>query len=355
MERFVFFLLAAFILPFLPPSAFAANKPITLGFVYGSPADEESWSHPHDLARQALAAMPGVKTLYKESVPEGHDAEEAIREMAWKGCDIVFTTSYGYMDPTLKVAKEFPDVTFLHCSGFKTAPNVSTYFARIYQARFLTGMAAGAMTKKNVIGYAAAFPIPEVIRGINAFTLGARRVNPDATVNVMWTLTWYDETKKKNVVLQLIDAGADVIAQHRDSPEPQQAAEERGVYSVGYHADMNRFAPNAHLVAAVWNWVPFYTEVLEKVRSGTWETSQLWPGLESGIVDLSDFGPMVPQDVRDKILERKTAIMRGKFAVFTGPIADQNGRIRIKEGAVASDKELLEMNWFVRGVIGVTP
>lgn len=355
MERFVFLLLSAVILPLFPLSAFAANKPVTLGFVYVSPANEASWAHSHDLARQALAAMPGVKTMYKESVPEGHDAEEAIRKMARKGCDIVFTTSFGYMDPTIKVAKEFPDVTFLHCSGFKTAPNVSTYFARIYQARFLIGMAAGAMTKKNVIGYAAAFPIPEVIRGINAFTLGTRSVNPDATVNVMWTLTWYDETKKKNTVLQLIDAGADVIAQHRDSPAPQQATEERGVYSVGFHTDMNRLAPNAHLVAAVWNWTPFYTDVLEKVRDGTWKTSQHWPGLESGIVGLSDFGPMVPQDVRGRILERKDAIMRGKFAVFTGPIADQNGRIRIKEGERASDKELLDINWFVRGVTGVDP
>lgn len=353
MRRFVFALLAAFILPLFPPLGLAAEKPVSIGFIYVSPADEAGWSHSHDLARQALAAMPGVTTMYRESVPEGREAEQVIRNLAGKN-DIVFTTSFGYMDPTLKVAADFPAVTFLHCSGFKTAPNVSTYFARIYQARFLTGMAAGAMTKSNILGYAAAFPIPEVIRGINAFTLGARSVNPNAEVRVMWTKTWYDEDLEKATTFKLIDEGADVIAQHQDSPAPQIAAQERGVYSVGYHTDMSAFAPEAHLVAAVWNWTPFYMDVLAKVRAGVWKTTQVWPGMESGIVGISDFGPMVPQEVKDAILQRKDAITKGEYAVFSGPVTDQNGKIRVQEGEVADDEMLLKMNWYVQGVTGVS-
>ena len=355
MKRFFFPLLALLAVLALPSTGFAGDKPVSIGFVYVSPAGEAGWSYSHDLARQALAALPGVTTMYRDSVPEGRDAEQTIREMAETGCDIIFTTSFGYMEPTLKVARDFPGTTFLQCSGYKTAPNVSSYFGRMYQARFLTGMVAGAMTKQNVIGYVAAYPLPEVIRGINAFTLGARSVNPLATVNVMWTQTWYDEAREKATAFALIDTGADVIAQHQDSPAPQRAAEERGVYSVGYHTDMSRFAPNAHLVAAVWNWIPFYMDVLGKVRNGTWKTSDVWSGLESGIVGISAFGPMVPQEVRDKVLKYREAIIRGDYAVFSGQIVDQNGRIRIREGEKADDEALLGMNWFVRGVTGVTP
>ncbi len=342
--------LAAILL--LPGLAFTAERPVSIGFVYISPADEAGWSYSHDLARRELAKLPGVTTSFAASVPEGREAENVIREMARKGCDIIFTTSFGYMDPTIKIAGEFPNTPFLHCSGFKTAPNVSTYFGRVYQARFLTGMVAGAMTKKGLLGYVAAFPIPEVIRGINAFTLGARSVNPDAQVRVAWTKTWYDEAKEKDTALQLIDEGADVIAQHQDSPAAQRAAEERGVYGVGYHTDMSAFAPHAHLVSAIWNWVPFYMDVVAKVRAGVWHSSELWPGLESGIVDISAFGPMVPQDVRRKVLERRDAMIAGKAFVFSGPVADQNGKIRIREGEKPDDHALLGMNWFVAGVIG---
>ncbi|SBV99466.1 Purine-binding protein BAB2_0673 [uncultured delta proteobacterium] len=350
MRSFAAALLAAAVCILFPVTAPAAEKPVTVGFVYISPAGEVGWSHSHDLARRALAAMPGVTAVFKENVPEGREAEQAIREMAQQGCDIIFTTSFGYMDPTLTVAKEFPAVTFLHCSGFKTAPNVSTYFGRVYQVRFLTGMVAGAMTKSNIIGYAAAYPIPEVIRGINAFTLGAQAVNPKVEVRVVWTKTWYDEAKERDAAMSLITGGADVVAQHQDSPAAQQAAEARGVYSVGYHTDMSAFAPKAHLVAAVWNWVPFYKDVLAKVRKGEWRSSDSWPGLESGVVGLSPFGPMVPQAVRDKVLTCRDAIARGAMTVFTGPILDQNGKIRIKAGEKADDATLLNMNWFVLGV-----
>lgn len=350
-KRFLL-LLPIFVFFCFPAQAAEAQKDLKIGFVYVSPVGDAGWSYSHDLARRALAGQPGITTYYVESVPEGADAERVILNMARKGYDIIFTTSFGYMDPTIKVARQFPNITFLHCSGYKTAPNVSAYFGRIYQARYLSGMVAGYMTRKNEIGYVAAFPIPEVIRGINAFTLGVRAVNPQAKVRVVWTKTWYDPAKEKDAALGLLDVGVDVIAQHQDSPGPQEAAQSRGAYSIGYHSDMSRFAPEAHLVAAVWNWVPFYENVIKEVRAGTWKSGFYWPGLESGIVDLSPYGKMVPENVRQAVDARKREIAEGAFVVFKGPVKDQNGKIRIAAGAVPTDQELLSMDWFVDGVIG---
>lgn len=330
------------------------EQKLNVGFVYVSPVGDAGWSYAHDQGRIAIEAIEGVSTSFVESVPEGPDSERIIRNMARKGFDLIFATSYGYMDSMLKVANEFPDTIFMHCSGFKTAPNMGNYFGRMYQARFLAGMTAGAMTKSDILGYVAAFPIPEVIRGINAFTLGARSVNPEATVRVVWTKTWYDPATEKEAAKSLLDVGADVIAQHQDSPSPQEAAQERGAYSVGYNSDMSAFAPKAHLTASIWNWGPFYKETVEQVRSGTWETGSWWPGLKEGIVDLAPFGPMVPETVKALVLERKTRIEKGQAPVFSGPIADQAGNIRIAQGETASDDALLGMTWFVKGVIGST-
>ncbi len=329
-------------------------KKLTIGFVYVSPVGDAGWSHAHDLARRKLADEPGITTMFVESVPEGADSERVILNMSRKGCDIIVTTSFGFMDPTIKVAAQFPNITYLHCSGYKTAPNVSNYFGRMYQARYLTGMAAGKMTKTNVIGYAAAFPIPEVIRGINAFTLGVRAVNPKAEVRVVWTRTWYDPVTEKEAAKSLISVGADVIAEHQDSPGPQEAAQERGVYSIGYSTDMAKFAPKAHLMAAIWNWTPFYEDVVAKVRKGEWKSGSYWPGMETGIIDISPFGPMVPKEVQDAVLARKQEIIDGKFKVFAGPVLDQAGATRVAEGTVPTDQQLLEMNWFVQGVVGST-
>ena len=231
---------------------------------------------------------------------------------------------------------------------------MGNYFGRIYQPRYLSGMVAGAMTKANILGYVAAFPIPEVIRGINAFALGAQEVNPDVQVRVVWTKTWFDPPTEKEAAKSLVDVGADVIAQHQDTPSPQEAAEEKGVYSVGYNTDMSAFAPKAHLTAPIWNWGPYYIEIVEKVRKGTWKSESVWLGLETGIVDLAPFGPMVPEDLQKKVLEKKEEIKSGKFKVFSGPIKDQQGKIRIAQGTTAPDKELLGMTWFVQGVIGTT-
>lgn len=345
-------LLAMSIFVCVPISAAGGEKRVKIGFVYVSPVDSAGWSFTHDQARRELAKDPNVSTYSVENVPEGPDSENILRAMSLSGYDIIVTTSFGYMDFTLKIAGEFPGITYLHCSGYKTAPNMSCFFGRMYQARYLSGMVAGSMTKSNVIGFVAAYPIPEVIRGINAFTLGAREVNPKVEVRVIWTKSWYDPFVEKKAAEDLVTGGADIIAQHADPPAAQEAAEALHAYSIGYSSDMSAAAPNAHLVAPVWNWYPFYEDVVDKVRNGTWHSGTFWPGMESGIVDLSPFGPMVPQEVRDRVAARKADIIAGRYRVFQGPVRDRDGALRIAEGETPSDQQLLEMNWFVQGVAG---
>jgi len=331
-----------------------AGKELQVGFVYVSPIGDAGWSYAHDQGRLYIDALDGVTTAYVEAVPEGPDSERVMLNMARKNYDLIFATSFGYMDPMLKVAKQFPQTIFMHCSGFKTADNMGNYFGRMYQARYLSGMVAGAMTKTKTLGYVAAFPIPEVIRGINAFTLGAQTVNPEVKVRVVWTKTWYDPAREKDAANSLLDVGADVIAQHQDSPAPQEAAQERGVYSVGYNSDMSAFAPQAHLCAPIWNWGPFYKDVVDSVRQGSWKSASTWYGLEKGIVDLSPISSMVPEDVQEQVFSAKKAISAGETKVFSGPIKDQAGAVKVAAGAVASDQEMLGMTWFVEGVIGTT-
>lgn len=333
--------------------AHAADKPFQVGFIYVSPIGDAGWSWAHDQGRLALKDIPGVETFYQEAVPEGPDSERIIANMARKGADMIFATSYGYMDPLNKVAKQFPKTTFMHCSGFKReSPNVGTYFGRIYQPRYLTGIVAGSMTKKNVIGYVAAFPIPEVIRGINAFTLGVRAVNPKAEVRVVWTKTWYDPATEKEAAKSLLDVGADVIAQHQDSPGPQQAAEERGVWSIGYNSDMTKFAPKAHLTAAVWNWGVLYKDLVTAAKTGKWKSEDIWWGMDKGVVDIAPFGPMVPKDVQDKVAAAQKNLKEGKDNIFVGPIMDQTGKEKAGAGQRIPDAELRSMTWFVQGVVG---
>lgn len=356
MKKFLLFLSMALVM--FASTALAADrapkKDLSIGFVYVSPTGDAGWSYSHDLARLELAKDPSIKTFYVESVPEGADSERVILNMARRGYDIIFTTSFGYMDATMKVAKDYPNIDFFHASGYKSADNMSNYFGRMYQARYLTGLVAGKMSKSNIIGYVAAFPIPEVIRGINAFTLGVREVNPKAEVRVVWTKTWYDPVTEKEAAKSLLDIGADVIAQHQDSPGPQEAAQEKGVYSIGYHSDMSKLAPKSHLTAAVWNWVPFYENIIKEVRAGTFKHGSFWPGLKEGTVNISPFGAMVPKDVQEMVLSRKQDIIDGKMIVFQGPVANQTGEIVIPAGNVPTDQELVEMNWFVQGVVGST-
>ncbi|WP_081650538.1 BMP family ABC transporter substrate-binding protein [Paucidesulfovibrio longus] len=335
------------------PAAAEQAKTVKAGFVYVSPIGDAGYSYAQDQGRLYIDKLDWVETAFAENVAEGPDSERVIRNMARKGFDVIFATSFGFMDPMMKVASEFPDVKFMHCSGFKTAPNASNYFGRMYQARYLTGLVAGSMTTSNEIGYVAAMQIPEVIRGINAFTLGVRAVNPQAQVRVVWTNTWYDPVLEKDAAISLLDAGCDVITQHQDSPGPQEAAEERGAYCVGYNSDMAAFAPKAHLTAAIWNWGPLYQEVVEQIRDGKWHGGEsLWYGMERGIVDIAPFGPMVPEDVKALVAEKKAELQKGNDIVFRGPIKNQAGEVVVADGATPTDGELLGMKYFVEGVVG---
>lgn len=328
------------------------DKPLKVGFLYISPISDAGWSYAHDLGRRAIEKMPGVTAKFVESVDEGMQSEPILEFMAQKKYDLIFATSYGYMDHVIKIAKLYPDVTIMHCAGYKRAENVGTYFGRIYQARYLTGIVAGAMTTSDRIGYVAAYPIPEVIRGINAFALGARRINPKALIEVIWTYTWHDPVKEKTAGLSLLNGGVDVITQHQDTPAVQVAAQDKGAYSIGYNTDMRKFAPRAHLTAPVWRWEIIYRHIVQQVQSGTWQSQDIWWGLDKGAVDIAPLSPLVPDPVKNKVRMAKRELIQKNRHVFQGPIADQNGKIRISAGTKAKDNELLNMKWFVKGVIG---
>ncbi|MGA1861513.1 BMP family ABC transporter substrate-binding protein [Deferribacter thermophilus] len=332
------------------------SKDLKVGFIYVGPVGDGGWTFAHDLGRKELEKLPFVKkTTYVESVPEGADALRVILKLAQTGHNLIFTTSFGFMDPTLEVAKRFPNVVFMHCSGYKTAKNVGTYFGRMYQARYLTGLIAGAMTKSNIIGYVAAHPIPEVIRGINAFTLGVRKVNPKAVVKVVWTQTWLDPGTERNAAESLLDVGADVLTMHQDTPATLQAAEARGKFVIGYNSDMRKYAPNGFLTAPIWNWGAIYKYVAKQVHDGTWKSEQLWWGMDKDVVRLAPISDKVPANIRKLVEDMKQKIVSGEFKVFEGEIKDQNGKVVLKKGEIFGDKELLGMNFFVEGVNGVIP
>jgi len=330
-----------------------------VAFVYVGPIGDLGWSWSHDQGRLALeAAIPNIETTYQESVPENPaDAERVIRDFAQKGNNLVITTSFGYMDPTINVAKDFPDTQFIHISGYKTAENVSTAFGKIEEPRYVSGVIAGQMTKSNQLGYVAAFPIPEVIRGINAFTLGVRSVNPAATVKVVWTSTWYDPQLERQAADALLDGGADVIAQHQDTAGPMQAAQDRGVYGVGYDADMSSLAPDAVLTSAIWNWGVYYTQAVQSIMAGTWTSNQYWGGWPEGVVDLAPIGAMVPEEVKSQAEAEIARFKTGEesiFTIFTGPVNDNTGAAKLTDGQAMTAEELLSMDWFVEGVDGKT-
>jgi len=333
----------------------ASQGKLRAAFVYVGPVGDAGWTYAHDQGRRCAEKQLGyVESSYVENVAEA-DAERVIVDLARRGFKVIFTTSYGYMDATIAAARQFPDTIFEHASGFKRAKNVGTYFGRIEQARYLTGLVAGKMTKTNIIGYVAAHPIPEVVRGINSFTFGVRAVNPKAKVHVVWTNTWYDPGTEREAAESLLNLGADVLAQHQDSPAAVQAASKRGRYAIGYHSDMSKFGGKNHLTAAVWNWCPLYVYILKQVRAGTWKSEDLWWGMERGVVDIAPLSPVVPGAVRQLVEERKKAIVQGKFDLFAGPIKDQGGRVRVPRGSTVSDAQQLSMDWFVEGVVGTIP
>lgn len=342
------------------PAAAEAMEPVEkvkVAFIYiGQPGDL-GYTYEHDRGRLMLEEALGdqIETITVPDVPEGPDAEKAIRDVVEAGAKIVFTTSYGYMDPTATVAAEYPDVIFEHCSGYLTGENLSTYFGRIYQARYLAGLVAGSMTEDNFIGYVAAFPIPEVIRGIDAFTIGVREVNPDAEVHVVWTNTWYDPVLEREAAVALLDEGADIIAQHQDTTEPQKAAQEAGKLGIGYDSDMAQFVGDTVLTSPVWNWGVYYISTVQAVLDGTWVTHEYWGGLADNVVQLADFSPLVPDDVKALVETEKAKIIDGNWDVFCGAVTNQDGVVVIPEGECMSDADMLSLNWFVDGVVGTIP
>ena len=335
----------------------AAEEPFKVAFVYVAPIGDLGWTWAHEQGRLMVEQEFGdaVETAYIENVPEGPEAERVIRDFAQKGFDLIFTTSFGFMDPTITVAQEFPDTWFVHISGYKTAPNASTVFGRMEQARYLSGLVAGSATKSNILGYVAAFPIPEVVRGINAFTLGVREVNPQAEVRVVWTNTWFDPPKEKEAAEALLAEGADVIAQHQDTTEPQKAAADAGAVSIGYDSDMSKFVGDTVLTSPIWNWGPKYIDIVRKVMDGTYQTESYYGGMDDGIVDIAPLSARVPDDVKALVEENKELIVSGKWDVFCGPVTGANGALVVPEGNCLTDPELLSMDYFVEGVVGEAP
>lgn len=330
-------------------------KEIKVAFIYIGNIGDAGWTYAHDEGRKALEKM-GIKTTYKESVPDGVEAESAIAQFAEEGYDLILTTSYDFMDETIKVAEKYPNVIFGNCSGNKRAENVFTYYGRMYQPVYLEGIIAGKMTKTGKIGYLAPIPIPEVIRHINAFTIGARSVNPSVDVHVTWVGTWFNPEKEKESALELINNGCDIICTECDSPSALQAAESKGIFSFGYNSDSRSFASKSFLTAAVWDWSSIYKDVINKIKRGfkNWEKLDYWDGMESGTVKLAPFSSFIPKDIQEFINE-KAELFKEEDEVFAGPIKDQNGTLRVKGGQYLSDKDLLSITWLVEGVVGSLP
>ena len=343
-----------FSLPVFSQPKPAASEPVKAGFVYVSPITDAGWTKQHDEGRKAVEAAlgAGVKTTFVENVPEGADAERVIRDLARQGNRIIFTPSFGYMEPTLKVAKEFPEVKFESITGYKTAPNVATANARYYEGRYLAGIAAGRMTQTGVAGYVAGFPIPEVLQGINAFTLGMRSVNPKAEVKVVWLNAWFDPPKERDAAMALFNQNVDVVAFHTGSTAVMAAAQERGKLAVAYHSDMRTVAPDAQIVAVTHQWGDYYTRRIRAVADGSWSTGKVWGGVKQGMIRVGDFGPKVPKAVQQEVLARQKDIAAGRLKPFAGPIVDNEGREVVPKGQAMTDEQILSMNFLVSGVQG---
>ena len=341
------------------PLAGAATEPLKAGFVYVAPLLDAGWVRQHDEGRKAVEAALGnrVKTTYVENVAEGPDAERVIRDLVATGHKLIFTPSFGYMEPTLKVAQDFPDVKFESITGYKTAPNVALANARYYEGRYLAGIAAGRMTTSNVAGYVAGFPIPEVLQGINAFALGMRSVNPKALVKVVWLNTWFDPSRERDAAMTLFNQNVDVIAFHTGSSAVMVAAQERGKLAVAYHSDMRKVAPDAQIVAVTHHWGKYYTQRAQAVLDGNWKSGSVWGGVKEGMIKVDGFGSKVPQAVQAEVLARQKDIVAGKLHPFHArqAVLDNEGKAVIAKGQTLTDAQILKMNWLVQGVQGKLP
>jgi basic membrane protein A and related proteins len=333
-----------------------AGDKVKVGFIYVGPTGDHGWTYRHDIGRQDVEKHFGdkVETTFIESVKYGPDAERAIRAMAKSGADIIFATSFGYMEPMLKVAKEFPNVKFEHATGYKQSDNMASYGLRLYQARHVQGVIAGMMTKTNKICYVGAFPIPEVIREINTYYLGAKSVNPDVDIDIIWVNTWYNPGREADAAKVMIAEGCDMVAQHTDSPAPLQTAEQAGVFGFGQASNQYKFAPKAQLTATIDNWSPYYIAKVQGVIDGTWKTGDYFGHMNEDVVQMAPFTNM-PADVKAFAQKIKDGITNGKYFAFTGPIKDNTGKLQLKDGEIASDGHLNSMMYYVEGIDAKVP
>lgn len=336
-------------------TASLAADPVKVGFIYVGPIGDHGWTYRHDIGRQQVEEAFGdkVETSYIESVQYGPDAERAIRQMA-ADHDIIFATSFGYMEQMLKVAKDFPNVKFEHATGYKQSDNMASYGLRLYQARHVQGIIAGMMTKTNKICYVGAYPIPEVIREINTYYLGAKKMNPDVDIDIVWVNTWYDPSKEAAAAEVMMANGCDMVAQHTDSPAPLQAAQKQGKLGFGQASDQIKFAPKAQLTATIDNWGPYYIKKVGQVIDGTWETGNYFGHMNEGAVQMAPFTNM-PANVAKEAQHIKDMISHGHYFAFTGPIKDNTGKLQLKDGEIASDEHLNSMMYYVEGIDAKVP
>lgn len=335
----------------------AANKPLKIAFAYVGPVGDGGWSFSHDNGRKALEAAMGDKivTTFVESVPESADAERVLRGFAADGNDLIFGTTFGYMEPMARIAPDFPNVKFEHATGYKTGPNLATYDSRTYEGAYMAGVIAGGMTKNNVLGIVGSVPIPEVIRNINSFTLGAQSVNPNVTTKVVWVNEWFSPPKETEAATSLINNGADILFQNTDSPAVLKTAEEKGIRAFGWNSDMTAYGPKAHLGSAVINWGPYYIKTTESVLDGTWKSKHDWMGVKEGIIDLVSLADDVPAATKERLDHVRAGLKDDSFHIWQGPIFDQDGKEVLAEGQVADDAFLRGINFYVKGVDGKVP
>ena len=331
--------------------------PLKIGFAYIGPVGDGGWTFAHDQARKQLEAQFGdkIETTLVESVPEGADAERVLRDLATQGNTLIFGTTFGYMDTIRKLAADFPDVKWEHATGYKTAANVRTYDTRTYEGAYLAGIVAGSMTKSNQLGVVGSVPIPEVLRNLNSFTLGAQSVNPNISTKVVWVNEWFSPPKETEAATSLINSGVDVLFQNTDSPAVLKTAQEKGVRAFGWDSDMKDYGPQAHLGSAAINWVPYYTQSINDVLNGTWTEGKAWWGVKEGAIDLVSMADDIPQEVKDKVAAAKAGLKDGSLHIWQGPLVNNRGEVVLKDGEVADDGFLAGVNFFVQGVEGKVP
>jgi basic membrane protein A and related proteins len=336
------------------------TAPLKVGFVYVSPVGEAGWSYQHDLGRREMERALGarVQTTVVEAVAEGADSERVMRDLAAQGHRLIFATSFGYLEPALRVAADFPQVKFEHAGGYKTAPNLNTYNARYYEARYLAGWLAGKTSKSGIAGYVAGFPVPEVVQGINAFAIGMREANPQAQLRLLWLNAWFDPAREREAAQTLINQGADVLTNHSGSPAVPQAAQaafrDKGVRVIAYQSDMHAFAPEAQLAAVTHHWGGYYTRVAQSVLDGRWKAEPVWAGMKDGLVRLGAIDAALPKPLRAQLDDKRAAIVAGRFKPFSGRLLDNTGRERLARGSL-DDAAIAGMDWLAAGVVGRLP